>query len=120
MYTIWIQLSLFLDNEYLDIKATQDDIDLLGRFVKYLPKSVSNLKGLKISEQIKIIKILLDKYKYNPAIALCILENKCININTEFDPLNLIILEISVRKQVFNTSEELVDKILGTYFPTTT
>jgi hypothetical protein len=61
---MWGKLYYFFnDIHYIDREVSEEDMDLLQRFGKYAPGSIENLKGLKLSEQIEVIKKFLDKFK---------------------------------------------------------
>ena len=109
---IWGKLYYFYNNEeYIDQIVSPDDIDLLSRFAKNAPNSISNLKGYKLSEQIAIIKRFLENYKEDPIVAIAILENIKIDKNLELDEQTSLLLELSVRKHIFNDGK--VDAIMN-------
>ena len=109
----WSKLSYFFDDpNYFDKEVKSEDIDLLERLCKYAPNSIDNLKGLKLSEQVKITKMLLDKFKYDPIIAISILEKIKVDKNLELDDQTALILELSVRKETSNDTKGKVSKII--------
>ncbi|MCV5968870.1 hypothetical protein, partial [Lactococcus petauri] len=60
---IWEHLHYFYNTpDYVDKEVSEEDIKLLSRFVYNAPNAISNLKGLKLSEQINLIKKLLEVY----------------------------------------------------------
>ncbi len=110
---LWSKLSYFFgDPNYFDKEVKPEDIDLLERLCKYAPSSIENLKGLKLSEQVKITKMLLDKFKDDPIIAISILEKIKVDKDIELDEQTLLILELSVRKENFNDTRGKVSKIV--------
>lgn len=108
---IWEKLYYFYNNdEYIDQIVSIEDIELLSRFAKNAPNSINNLKGYKLSEQIGIIKKFLENYKEDPIVAIAILENIKIDKDMELDEQTSLLLELSVRKHIFN--EGKVDVIM--------
>jgi len=109
----WKKLGVFFnDPNYFDKQVSQEDIDLLGRLAKYAPNSIENLKGLKLSEQVKITKMFLDKFKDDPIIAISILEKIKVDKDMELDDQTSLLLELSVRKEIVNDTKGKVKKIL--------
>ena len=115
---VWKKLHYLYDNQnYVDGDFSSDDLDILSRLIQVAPKTIQNLKGLKLSEQISIIKNLFEKYKEDPIIAISIMEKIKIDPNTKLDEGDLLLLELSVRKQIINDSHNKVQRVL---YPTTT
>lgn len=111
---MWSKLYYFFnDVHYIDREVSKEDMELLERFSKYAPDSIENLKGLKISEQIEVIKKFLDKFKEDPIIAISILESSKINKDIILDEQTSLILELSVRKKIVNDTRGKVNKILN-------
>ncbi len=110
---IWSKLDYFFnDVDYIDKEVSQEDIELLIRFSENAPNSIENLKGLKLSEQIDLIKKFFDRYQEDPIIAISILERQKIDKDIELDDDTALILELSVRKQIVNDTKGKVNKIL--------
>jgi len=109
---LWEDLRHLFKEEYLDIIPHKKDIELLSRLVKYAPRSINNLRGLKISEQIKIVNKILESYKDDPIIGISILENHKINSDIVLDDQTKLILELTVRKDIVNDTNGKVRKIL--------
>ena len=98
---VWNKLSEIYNRiDYIDIDYTDNDIELLQKTIETIPLSINNLKDLKLSEQLKIVKKLFDYFKDNLETAFSILEDK--PISTNFDDDDLLLLEISVRKNDSN------------------
>jgi hypothetical protein len=111
---IWSKLKWYInDIEYFDIDVLEEDLELLHRLSIHAPNSINNLKGYKISEQLEIIKKLLDKYGDDPIIAIFILEKIKIDKNIVLDEETSLLLELSVRKEIVNDTKGKVSKILG-------
>ena len=114
MKEMWSKLYYFFyDVHYIDREVSKEDLELLERFGKYAPGSIDNLKGLKMSEQIEIIKKFLDKFKEDPIIAISILENHRVNKDMILDEQTTLILELAVRKKIVNDTKGKVNKILN-------
>jgi len=110
---IWSKLKWYInDIEYFDIDVLEEDLELLHRLSIHAPNSINNLKGYKISEQLEIIKKLLDKYGDDPIIAISILEKIKIDKNILLDEETSLLLELSVRKEIVNDTKGKVSKIL--------
>jgi hypothetical protein len=111
---LWSKLQyFFISDNYVDREVSQEDIELLHRFSQYAPESIEKLKGLKLSEQIEIIKKFLDKYKDDPIIAISILESIKVDKDIVLDDDTALILELSVRKKIINDTRGKVKRILG-------
>jgi len=111
---MWSKLYYYFnDVHYIDREVSQEDLDLLQRFSKYAPGSIENLKGLKISDQIEVIKKFLDKFKEDPIIAISILESVKVDKNIILDEQTMLLLELSVRKKIVNDTRGKVNKILN-------
>lgn len=110
---VWSKLKWYInDIEYFDIDVLEEDLELLHRLSIHAPNSINNLKGYKISEQLEIIKKLLDKYCDDPIIAISILEKIKIDKNIVLDEETSLLLELSVRKEIVNDTKGKVSKIL--------
>ncbi len=110
---LWYKLYYFFnDVDYIDKEVSAEDIDLLMRFSTNAPNSISNLKGMKISEQIELIKKFLENYKDDPIVAISILESVKVDKDIELDEQTSLILELSVRRQIVNDTRGKVNKIL--------
>ena len=109
---IWKDLKYLFIEDYLDIIPDKKDFELLARLVKWAPKSINTLRGLKISEQIKKVKWVLEGFKDDPIVGISILENHKIDHNLELDDDYKLILELTVRKDIINDVNGKVSKIL--------
>jgi hypothetical protein len=110
---LWSKLYFFFtDKSYIDCLPTTEDLDLISRLGKYAPNSIENLKGKKLSEQIELVKWILEKYEEDPIVAISILEKHKIS-QKELDEKYLFLLELSVRKQIVNDTRGKVNKVLG-------
>lgn len=110
---IWEHLHYFYDTPgYVDQEVDEEDIKLLSRLVYNAPNAISNLKGLKLSEQINLIKKLLEVYKDDPIIAISVLEKNKLDKDIDIDEQTKLLLELSVRKEIVNDTRNKVNKIL--------
>lgn len=111
--SLWSKLHyFFVSDNYVDGEFNQEDIDLLFRFSQNAPNSIENLKGMKLSEQISVIKKFLDRYKDDPIVAISILESIKVDKNIELDEQTALILELSVRKSIINDTKNKVGRIV--------
>ena len=111
---LWKKIRYFyVEKDYFDKEVSVDDLELLNRFSLYAPGCISTLKGYRLSEQIDIIKNLLDRFKDDPIIAISILEKNKVSKNDLLDEQTLLLLELSVRKEIVNDTRGKVSKILN-------
>ena len=110
---IWSKLYFFFtDKSYIDCQPTVEDLNLISRLGKYAPNSIDNLKGKKLSEQIKLVKWILEKFEEDPIVAISILEKHRLSQDI-LDEHDLFLLELSVRKQIVNDTKGKVNRVLG-------
>jgi hypothetical protein len=115
MEKIWEKVYYFYtDCGYVDMEVSKEDLDLLRRLGDYAPNSIENLKGMKMSKQLSLVKKLLDIYKEDPIIAISILEKGNVSLYEDLDDeCNQLLLELSVRKEIVNDTKNKVGNILG-------
>ena len=110
---IWEHLHYFYETPgYVDQEVSEEDIKLLSRLVYNAPNAIPNLKGLKLSEQINLVKKLLEVYNDDPIIAISVLEKNKLDKDIELDEQTKLLLELSVRKEIVNDTRGKVNKIL--------
>lgn len=110
---LWSKLYFFFtSSHYIDCQPTQEDLELISRLGRYAPNSIENLRGKTLSEQIRIVKSILNKYEDDPIVAISILEKHRLS-EKELDAQDLLLLELSVRKQIVNDTKSKVSKVLG-------
>ncbi len=110
---MWSKLYFFFtDKSYIDCQPTEEELGLISRLGKYAPNSIDNLKGKKLSEQIKLVKWILEKYEEDPIVAISILEKHRLS-QEELDEHDLLLLELSVRRQIVNDTRGKANKVLG-------
>ena len=111
---VWEKLNYLFDSEsYFDSNFSKEDIDMLHRLTQVAPKTIENLKGLKLSQQISIMKDMFDKYKEDPIVAISIMEKIKIDPDKDFDESDLLLLELSVRKEIVNDVKQKAQRILN-------
>jgi len=109
----WNELSnCFETPDYVDCEPSDNDFGLLTRFLKHSPKSFNKLKGMKLSEQIDLIKTLLNNFSEDPIIAISLLESDRFEMPEECDEGTKLLLELSVRKEIVNDGKSKVKNIL--------
>jgi len=111
---VWEKVYFFYtDCGYIDIEVSKEDLGLLSRLGNFAPRSIENLKGMKISKQLSLVKKLLDIYKEDPIIAISILEKGNSDLYDDLDnECNQLLLELSVRKEIVNDTRGKVANIL--------
>jgi hypothetical protein len=118
---LWKKLFVAYDSkltfeEYLDVEPNEDDLELLGKIIKWAPKSLKNLHGLKYSEQIDIIKRVFEHFKSKPLVGISLLETLKIDEKFDFDDeMSMLVLELSLRKINDGDKYNKVEKIFGDY-----
>jgi hypothetical protein len=118
---LWKKLFVAYDSkltfeEYLDVEPNEDDLELLGKVIKWAPKSLKNLHGLKYSEQIDIIKRVFEHFKSKPLVGISLLETLKIDEKFDFDDeMSMLVLELSLRKINDGDKYNKVEKIFGDY-----
>jgi hypothetical protein len=118
---LWKKLFVAYDSkltfeEYLDVDPNEDDLELLGKIIKWAPKSLKNLHGLKYSEQIDIIKRVFEHFKSKPLVGISLLETLKIDEKFDFDDeMSMLVLELSLRKINDGDKYNKVEKIFGDY-----
>lgn len=110
----WDKLNfLYTRVDYVDITPSDDDVKILRNLILNAPKSIEKLKGLKISEQLKIVKKIFSAYTKEPNIAIAILEKIKIDPDKELDDKDILMLELLVRKELLLINSDKVEKVLG-------
>ncbi len=110
----WDKLNfLYTRVDYIDITPSDDDVKMLRNLIFNAPKSIEKLKGLKISEQLRIVKKILSAYTKEPNIAIAILEKIKIDPNKDLDDKDVLMLELLVRKELLLITSDKIDGVLG-------
>lgn len=116
--SIWSKTKYFFTTEdYIDVSIVDEkNLDRLFRITEVSPNTIENLKGVKLSSQLEFIEKLFNKFEGNLLSGISILEkHKMIDIDLNDDSL-LLILELTVRRNVVNDKNDKVNKILGEKF----
>ncbi len=108
---IWKKLYfLYSIPDYVDTEVSDEEVDFLSNLSKLYPKILENIKGLKLSHQLEIIKRVIKNitkhHDYETAIA--VLENVKIG-DIPLDEDECLILGLSVRKKVHPRRDDPTD-----------
>jgi len=114
----WFKLHPVIDSsipfdKYFDMPFDKNKVRRLGKLITHAPNSSKNLKGLSFSEQLNVFDTILSKFPNDPLIAIKILENfevKNYDIN---DEMELLLMELSIRKELVEDPKDKVYHILG-------
>lgn len=115
---IWFKLHAIIDTslsfqDYFDIPIDTDSIRRLGKLVAHAPNCSKNLKGLSLSNQLEIFDKILSKYPKDPLVAIKILENYNLKDYDLEDEMELLLMELSIRKDLVDDPRDKVYHILG-------
>lgn len=98
LYKIFKKLKYFyISSDYLDITPTMNDIDLIHSITNSSKMTINNLKGFKLSEQVKIIENLINKFGKDKAILL--LEKYRFEPNQKIDDDDVLLYSLIIRKE---------------------
>lgn len=114
----WFKLYPVIDNvlsssQYFDKDVTEEEFDLLSKMINFAPNSSKNLLGLSISKQLEVIKTVLSKFENDLFVGITVLESYEIKNHNLDDEMEVLLMELSVRKQVIEDTKDKVYKILG-------
>jgi hypothetical protein len=114
----WFKLYYIIDNQlpskqYFDEDVTEKDMNLLVNMINFAPNTTKNLVGLTISKQIELIKRVLTKFEHDPFVGITVLESYEIKNHNLDDEMEVLLMELSVRKDVIEDPRDKVYKILG-------
>jgi hypothetical protein len=114
----WFRLHPIIDSrmefdEYFDLDFDKDKISKLGKLVLHAPNCSKNLSGLSLSKQIEIFEQVLSKLPNDPFVAISILENYDLRIHNINDDMELLLMELAIRKDVVEDPRDKVYHILG-------
>jgi hypothetical protein len=102
-----------LGPKYLDEVPNLEDLELLYRVTYNTANIINNIENLTISQQIELIRKLLNKFDSDISVALAILEkNKFDSTEIDLDDDSSLLLELSVRKEIVNNKYK-IEEILG-------
>lgn len=116
--SIWNKTKYFFTTEdYIDVTIVDEKkLDRLSRLASHAPNTIENLRGYRLSEQLDFVDRLFDKFKDVPLVGVSILEKHKMSDIDLTDDSSLLVLELSVRKQIIDDPNHKVDKILDKKF----
>lgn len=100
---------LFGSRNYFDSKYDEKDVKMLSVLSSVSPMITKSLKGLTLSEQINSVKRTFDAFE-DKTVALALLESGKI-VETWMDESDTLLMELSVRKEIFGRIENRVSTI---------
>lgn len=116
---IWTDTHLIIDTnykieEYIDYPITEKESKLLKSLIQIAPKCVTHLKGYTLSKQMNWINRIVEKFNHDLIIAISILEEYPIYQDLDLeDDMNLLMLELGVRKKIVSDPRNKVGWIFG-------
>jgi hypothetical protein len=115
---VWFYLHPIMDTsmsieEYVDDKATEENIERLRKLIVYAPNTVRNLRGLSISKQLESFDAILARFPNDPFVAISIMENYDLRDYNLDDEMEVLLMELSIRKEIVEDSKDKVYHILG-------
>ena len=99
--------------EYADIDLDRDKIDRLYKLVVHAPNTNRNLKGLSISKQLEVFDRILSKFPNDPFVAISIMEHYDLNEHDMNDEMELLLMELAIRRIITEDHKDKVYHILG-------
>jgi hypothetical protein len=93
----------FNGRNYFDVNPNEKDMEILKRLVNVSPFCVEALKGMTLSEQINVVNRTFAAFD-DKTVALALLENGKI-VEPHMDESDLLLLELSMRKEIFGRIE---------------
>jgi len=100
-------------DEYVDMEITKDNIERLRKLIVYSPNSTRNLKGLSFSKQLETFDMILSRFGSDPFLGISIMENYDLKDHDLDDEMELLLMELSIRKNVIEDHKDKVYHILG-------
>jgi hypothetical protein len=116
---IWADTHLIIDtnykiSEYIDYPIMEKESKILKNLIQISPKCVKNLKGYTLSKQMNWINRIVKKFNHDLIIAISILEEYPIYEDLDLeDDMNLLMLELGVRKKIVSDPRNKVGWIFG-------
>jgi len=116
---IWADTHLIIDTnykiaEYIDYPIMEKELKILKNLIRISPKCVKNLKGYTLSKQMNWINRIVKKFNNDLIIAISILEEYPIYEDLDLeDDMNLLMLELGVRKKIVSDPRNKVGWIFG-------
>ena len=115
---LWFKLHPIMDSsmsieEYVDMDLDVEKVDKLHKLVIHAPNTNKNLKGLSISKQLEVFDRVLNKFPNDPFVAISIMENYKLTEHNLDDEMEILLMELSIRRQVIEDTKDKVYHILG-------
>jgi hypothetical protein len=115
---IWSKLHPIMDSymsikDYLDIELDEEKFDRLHKLVTHAPNTTKNLKGLTVSKQLEVFDMILSKFPNDPFVAISVLEHYILKQHDLDDEMELLLMELTIRKDILEDTKDKVYHILG-------
>lgn len=115
---IWFKLHPIMDsymsiNDYIDVELDEDKLDRLHKLVTHAPNTTKNLKGLTVSKQLEVFDMILKTFPNDPFLAISIFEHYTLKDHDLNDEMELLLMELTIRKQILEDTKDKVYHILG-------
>jgi hypothetical protein len=115
---IWFKLHPIMDsymsiNDYIDVELDEEKMDRLHKLVVHAPNTTKNLKGLSVSKQLDLFDNVLKAFPNDPFLAISVLEHYIVKEHDLNDDMELLLMELSIRKQILEDTKDKVYHILG-------
>ncbi len=115
---LWFNLNPIMDtnmsiSEYVDMDLDEKSIERLRKLIVYAPNTNRNLKGLSISKQLETFDTILSKFPTDPFLAISIMEKYNLKDCNLDDEMELLLMELAIRKDIVEDTKDKVFHILG-------
>jgi hypothetical protein len=115
---IWFNLYPIIDSEmsvqeYFDGVISDSDLQILSNFVKVAPKTCKNFRGLSITKQVELYKMIIERYNEDPLVGISVLENYDLSKHSIDDEFERLLMELHIRKEIIEDKKDKVYRILG-------
>jgi hypothetical protein len=115
---LWFKLHPIMDSslmleEYVDVELDDNIIEKLWKLVKHAPNTSKNLRGLSMSKQLSNFDRVLSKFPNDPFVAISVMEHYDLDNHDLDDEMELLLMELSIRKDVIEDNRDKVYHILG-------
>jgi len=102
---------LFGRKDFVDCEPSESQLEILHGLSKTSTGYIQNMKGLKLSEQCRILDVILSKCDKTTAVRIL---NRCkINADQELDDDDIFLMEMLVRKEVNVKITSKVERVFG-------
>jgi hypothetical protein len=115
---IWCRLHPIMDSymsikDYIDVELDEEKMDRLHKLVVHAPNTTKNLKGLSVSKQLDLFDNVLKAFPNDPFLAISVLEHYIVKEHDLNDDMELLLMELSIRKQILEDTKDKVYHVLG-------